>query len=461
MAGLVLLLGLLRVELGPSPQATIAPSGQVALRGTIVSSPELAGAAEQFVFHADSIGYGASHGIHDEAPGWEPFDGKAVVVARPSAALVQVRERPYFRYGDELLLRGWLEEARAFGDFDYPAYLERQGISHTLAFPEVEFLGEGKGHPLRAWLHDLRRGAASRLDAVLPQTQSALAQALLLGKRDALSQEIREDFRSSGTSHLLAVSGLHVGVVLFLTLGASAFAIGRRRQIYLLIPLATVWVYAALTGMAPPVERAAIMATVYLCAVAIGRPRSHLPAILLAAAVMAGLDPQALLQVSFQLSFAAVAGIALILPWARDQRPGEPHGGVWSAVYHHIRGGLIVSVAATLATLPLVAFNFPSSSYTGHTHHHPRAASHSLPAGWLCPSLGRRPSLRPPRRSHRLVHLDTADLHARIGGASGARPRLHLRRSGHTNRLGRRLLHGPSPDGDVPSLAALHRSMVP
>ena len=358
LAGLVLLLGLLRVELGPSPQATIAPSGQVALRGTIVSSPELAGASEQFVFHAEGIGYGASHGIHDEAPGWEPFDGKAVVVARPSSALVQVRERPYFRYGDGLLLRGWLEEARAFGDFDYPAYLERQGISHTLAFPEVEFLGEGKGHPLRAWLHDLRRGAASRLDAVLPQTQSALAQALLLGKRDALSQEIREDFRSSGTSHLLAVSGLHVGVVLFLTLGASAFAIGRRRQIYLLIPLATVWVYAALTGMAPPVERAAIMATVYLCAVAIGRPRSHLPAILLAAAVMAGLEPQALLEVSFQLSFAAVAGIALILPWARDQRPGEPHGGVWSAVYHHIRGGLIVSVAATLATLPLVAFNF-------------------------------------------------------------------------------------------------------
>ena len=144
LAGLVLLLGLLRVELGPSPQATIAPSGQVALRGTIVSSPELAGASEQFVFHADSIGYGASHGIDDEAPGWEPFDGKAVVVARPPSALVQVRERPYFRYGDELLLRGWLEEARAFGDFDYPAYLERQGIYHTLAFPEVDFLRRGQ-----------------------------------------------------------------------------------------------------------------------------------------------------------------------------------------------------------------------------------------------------------------------------------------------------------------------------
>ena len=328
------------------------------MSGTVTSGPELAGASERFVFEAERISYRESDGEERAYNSWEPLDAKVLVIARPPSPLVQARDRTYFRYGDGLVIRGRLEEPKPFSDFDYPAYLERQGIYYTSAFPHVEFLGEGQGNAARALLHQVRQGASSRLDKILPQTHSALAQALLLGKRDALPDEVGNNFRASGTSHLLAVSGLHVGIVLFLTLGASAFAFGRRRQLYLLAPLAAVWGYAALTGLAPPVERAAIMATVFLCALAIGRPRSHLPAILLAAAVMAGLEPRALLEVSFQLSFAAVAGIALILPWVRDRRPEELRSGIWPASWHYVRGGLIVSLAATLATLPLVAFNF-------------------------------------------------------------------------------------------------------
>ena len=358
LVGVALLLGVLRVELSPPSEASVPPGDVVALRGIVISSPELAGVSERFVFESDRISHWEPYSDLNSYSQWGPFASKILVVARPIPGLVETRDRPYFRYGDELLLRGRLETPRAFSDFDYPAYLERQGIHYTLSFPEVELLRQGLGNPVQAWLQDIRREAAARLDDVLPQSHSALAQALLLGKRDSLPEDVRESFRASGTSHLLAVSGLHVGVVLFLTLGASAFALGRPHQIYLLIPLVAVWGYAALTGLAPPVERAAIMSTAFLCAVAIGRPRSHLTAIFLAAAVMAGLEPQALLEVSFQLSFAAVAGIALILPWLGDRHPGELRRGMWPAVYQYVRGGLIVSVAATLATLPLVAFNF-------------------------------------------------------------------------------------------------------
>ena len=354
LAGLALLLGVVRVELSPDATPVVYPSGEVVLKGKVVSGAEITGASERFSFRADGIGYGGE----DAGDTWAPIDAKLVVTARPPPSLVQARNRPYFRYGDELTLRGKPDKPSGYGDFDYAAYLERQGIFYTLSFPEVEFLGEGHGSRVRASLHDVRLRAASRLDDILPQTHSSLAQALLLGKRDALPDKVREDFRSSGTSHLLAVSGLHVGVVLFLTLGASAFTFGRRRQLYLLGPLAAVWGYAALTGLAPPVERAAAMATVFLCAVAIGRPRNHLPALLLAAAVMAGLEPEALLEVSFQLSFAAVAGIALILPWLGDRHTGELQAGLWPAIWHYLRGGLIVSLAATVATLPLVAFYF-------------------------------------------------------------------------------------------------------
>ena len=179
-----------------------------------------------------------------------------------------------------------------------------------------------------------------------------------------LPEDVIEDFRSSGTSHLLAISGLHVGTVLALTLSAGAWMMGRRRQLYLLLPLASIWLYALLSGLSPSAERAAIMGSIYLLGLAIGRPRSILPALALAAAVMAGLDPHVLKQVSFQLSFTAVAGIALLTTsyqplW--DYILGFLHiggGGGWRILARGLALAVAVSVAATLATLPLIAFNF-------------------------------------------------------------------------------------------------------
>ena len=103
-------------------------------------------------------------------------------------------------------------------------------------------------------------------------------------------------------------------MILALSLGAAAWLVGRRRQLYLLLTLGAIWLYALLSGMSPSVERAAIMGSVFLLALAVGRPRSILHALVLAAAVMAGLEPQVLEQVSFQLSITAVAGIALVIP---------------------------------------------------------------------------------------------------------------------------------------------------
>ena len=153
---------------------------------------------------------------------------------------------------------------------------------------------------------------AKGIDRALPEPQASLAQALLLGIRGRLPADVTEDFRSTGTSHLLAISGLHVGVLLGMSVGVGAWLMGRRRQVYLLLPLGAVWAYALLSGFATPVERVAIMGSVYLLAMALGRPGSILPALALAAACIAGLEPQALKQVSFQLSFAAISGIAML-----------------------------------------------------------------------------------------------------------------------------------------------------
>ena len=154
-------------------------------------------------------------------------------------------------------------------------------------------------------------------------------------------------------------------MVLVMSLGGAAWLFGRRGQLYLLFPLVCIWTYALISGLGPPAQRAAIMGTTYLAALAIGRPRSVLPSLAFGAAVMTGVRPSLLNQVDFQLSFAAMAGIALALSYQTRvaevvtsrwpgirQRPWLNYGLNWLTL------ALIASLVATLATFPLVAFKF-------------------------------------------------------------------------------------------------------
>ena len=102
---------------------------------------------------------------------------------RESAELTRQRDKPYFRYGDRLLLVGTLESPPELEDFDYPAYLARQGIESVSFFPVATLLNEGEGTAFYRWLYSVRRSLADSLAQVLPEPQASLGQALLLGLR--------------------------------------------------------------------------------------------------------------------------------------------------------------------------------------------------------------------------------------------------------------------------------------
>lgn len=365
LAALALTLGTLRAAWTDDPGAALIPlhaAGAIELSGTIADYPRQSAAASTFTLRAESV-------RRDAESAETPVSGLVRVTAAPTSEIAETRAPPLFRYGDRLVLSGRLRPPPELDDFDFPAYLERRGIRSTMSFPAVRPVSADGGNPFVRALHAARREMADALAKAVPEPHAAFGQAILLGIRDGLPDSLTEDFRRSGTSHLLAISGLHVGVLMALTVSAGAALFGRRR-LYLLAPFAAVWGYALLSGASPSAVRAAVMGTAYLLAAAVGRPRSVVPALALAAALMALENPRVLSEVSFQLSFAAMMGIAVYREWLSDPilarlNAGPEVGGVRAETLRSAVGAAGITIAATFATAPLVGFHFGQVSAMG------------------------------------------------------------------------------------------------
>ena len=350
----------------------------------------------------------------DGVPGSVPVGTGLLVYALPPAELTAERAPPYLRYGDIIRVSGRVEVPQAAGDFDYAAWLQGQGIAAILWARETETAetrarardagggyrsssdradgDRGYGEPggrdqadsslsysdragsspsyrerAAAALHGVRTALAGAINRALPAPQSGLAQALFLGIRAELPAAVRDDFRTAGMSHLLAISGLHVGIVMALTLGAAQAAAGRGSPAAIIATAAVVWVYAVLSGLAPPVTRAAIMGSLALAQGLAGRGMRGLTALLLAAAAMAVVEPALLGRLSFQLSFMAMAGIMAAMPLnaaltsALTLGRSASDGALarWCGYGARLlAASAVISVATTLATLPLAALHF-------------------------------------------------------------------------------------------------------
>ena len=258
------------------------------------------------------------------------------------------------------------------GAFDFPRHAFFKGLGAVgFAVGRVKHAEapEGKGQGSFAlWLTTLRQRIYARITQSLGGTAGAVAAALMTGERGAIPEEVMEAMRASGLAHLLAISGLHIGLVA----GVLFFAI--RGLLAALEPIALrfaikkwaafgallgAFAYLLVTGATVPTQRAFLMAALVLSAIMLDRTAISMRLVAWAALIVLLISPESLLGASFQMSFAAV--IALVAGYEAARVPfgrWRAKGGWWRLVLVYLLGVGLTTVIAGTATAPFVIFHF-------------------------------------------------------------------------------------------------------
>ncbi len=242
--------------------------------------------------------------------------------------------------------------------FDYRRYLRMKGIHHQgyVADEDWTVAEYGVGHPVMMWTQKLRRRLLSVLDEHLPSdNEFAVGAAMLLGHRDRIGETITNAYAGTGAMHVMAVSGLHIGLV-FLGLGMLLRLLPWRNRLMRIFKpvmlLLGIWLFALLTGAAPSAMRAAFMFSLIVIGQSLKRDGNIYNTLAASAFCLLCYDPFLLMEVGFQLSYLAVAGIVYFQPkifrlWYIENRPGQY---LWKLAS--------VGLAAQLTTFPLSLLYF-------------------------------------------------------------------------------------------------------
>ncbi|MBI2623961.1 ComEC/Rec2 family competence protein [Candidatus Parcubacteria bacterium] len=281
-----------------------------------------------------------------------------VRMARPIPAkiLVTTRRYPEYRYGDRLKLEGRIAEPGMINGFDYQSYLAKEGIQATMFQPKITVLANNRGHPVLAALYGLREEFLNRLHAALPSPHGSLAGALIVGERASLPDSLLEDFRRTGLTHIIAISGFNFFIVLFaFGFMLRSLAVPYRWQFAALF--FGVVAFALIAGATASVIRAAVMGVLAQVAVRSGRQYRAVNAIIFAGLAMIALNPLLLRwDAGFQLSFLATLGLVFIGPIVAPVFR-------WLPAWFGLRETVIMTLSAQLAVLPLTVSTFNQFSF--------------------------------------------------------------------------------------------------
>ncbi len=278
----------------------------------------------------------------------DPFHGRIQIVTS---------RYPEFRYGDMISFEGDIEKP----EDEFEGYYLSNRIAGVSVFPKIERVADGKGSRIVGTLFAFQERFLDGLRKTLPADEASFAGGLIVGNRSSpVSQTLRENLQKSGTSHLVALSGYNITIIIKSLMVVLGLASCTRRFRF---PLALIIVafFVVMVGAQASIVRAALMGVIVLLASESERLYSARNAITLTAFFMALSNPFVLAyDIGFQLSFAALLGIVYLKPALERLLHLSRAPGIFSWKEH-----AMTTISAQLAVLPLLIFRFENFSGAG------------------------------------------------------------------------------------------------
>ncbi|MCL5735102.1 MAG: ComEC/Rec2 family competence protein [Actinobacteria bacterium] len=315
---------------GATVDATLTVTGQVKASGRWVNATAMIDSA--------SLKTG---GKTDRAAQPESARGEAVLleVSTTDDQTVPIRQ------GEILSVTGSIKEPEGESEsgFNQRSYLRNQGIAIVLSANAADLRTLGYRGGITGFFDRLRSSSKSHLSRGPDARLDELAQGIVMGDTDGLDSGWTEAFRRSGTAHMLSVSGLHVAALAAIMIGLAKLARAPRSAGFLLAAVACL-LMVPFVGASPPVVRSVVMIIIVLFGRWVGRRRDQWQVLGLAATVVLAINPYALFDPGFQLSFAAFSGMVLLL---------SPLQRVLRFLPQSVGGNVAVSLAASVGTAPV------------------------------------------------------------------------------------------------------------
>jgi competence protein ComEC len=304
---------------------------EVKIKGIIIEEPKFSLKRQQFILEAKEINN-------------LEVDGKILVYAS---------SYPYYKYGMELILNCKLKKPQKIENFSYDRYLAKSDIYSICYYPNILVNKNFSGSKFYAQIISFKSLIREKINQGSREPYSSLIRALVLGEKDTLPEDIKLIFSQVGISHIIAISGLHIGILVVMLFWFFIYLGLNRYQSFWLINI-FLFFYLLLIGFPASAVRASIMSFFVLLAMYLGRLNKIYISLLLAACVILFINPRLLRDdIGFQLSFLAVLGILFLFPIIKNylSKKNFPN-------FFMIRDLLAVSLAVQIFTFPILIFNF-------------------------------------------------------------------------------------------------------
>ncbi|GAA0135985.1 hypothetical protein YSY43_28250 [Paenibacillus sp. YSY-4.3] len=332
--------------------AAVSGSGQVQVRGMLLSPVEVDGDRADFTLRIESVSFTGQ----DSSRRIEDADGEKLIVQLRLAALEEDAVANEWRRGQRIELEGTLERpntARNFGGFDYRGYLRIQRVHWILkavGTSTVKVEADSRISPamLLGKVDSARKVLGERIERLFPDWQAGYMKGLLIGLASELEPEKYAQFSQLGLTHILAISGSHVAINVSLIFGLLRLCRLTKENAYRIV-FSFIPVYVLITGFSPSVIRSGFMTMIGIYLLRRGFLKDGLNILSAVALLMLLWEPYYMLNVSFQLSFIVTAGLIVFVPLLMPYLRWLPA---------KVAGAAAITVAAQIVSFPLTIYYF-------------------------------------------------------------------------------------------------------